>query len=124
MISVKSSCIQINQFIPKIDVECLNNQSYPCSSFVQSYCSYINFQPLFDINQIYILEKSKQQTWKFILETYRDIPIMISSTKSNVFNYSINYQINRLNNGIIQIIGVSLRVSNIFNEKQTKIRVF
>jgi hypothetical protein len=110
MINVKPSCI-LNRFIPEIDVECLNNQSFPCSPFVQSYCSYIRFEPLFDIKQIYVLEKLKQQTWKFILESYRNIPMMITSTKSNLFKYSISYHTNRLNNGIIQIIGVSLRVT-------------
>jgi hypothetical protein len=117
MINVQSSCI-LNRSIPQMNTECLVNLSFPCSSFVQSYCSYIRFEPLFDVNQIYVLEKEKQQTWKFILETYRNIPIMISSMKSNFFNYSISYQINRLNNGIIQIIGVSLERTNILNKKK------
>jgi hypothetical protein len=34
---------------------------------------------------------------------------MISSEKTSFFNYSINYTINRLDNGIIQMLGVSLR---------------
>jgi hypothetical protein len=83
--------------------QCLVN--FSCSS----YCSYIRFEPLFDINQIYILEKNSRKCLKFILESYTIIPIMISSEKTSFLNYSINYTINRLDNGIIQMLGVSLR---------------
>ncbi|CAF4201273.1 unnamed protein product, partial [Adineta steineri] len=85
----------------------INQQTLPCSSFIQSTCSYIRFEPLFDINQLYILEKNTQKYFKFILQAYTIIPIMIVSTESTFFNYMINYTINYMNNGIIQIIGVS-----------------
>ncbi|CAF1239997.1 unnamed protein product [Adineta steineri] len=85
----------------------INQQTLPCSSFIQSTCSYIRFEPLFDINQLYILEKNTQKYFEFILEAYTIIPIMIVSTESTFFNYMINYTINHMNNGIIQIIGVS-----------------
>ncbi|CAF3630849.1 unnamed protein product [Rotaria sp. Silwood1] len=100
-----------NFIIPPIDLnisQCLlniNKQLLSCSMFVQSSCSYIFFKPLFDINKIYILEKNSQKYFKFILQAYTIIPIMIVSTKSILLNYSINYTINRLNTGIVQIIG-------------------
>ncbi|CAF1581651.1 unnamed protein product [Rotaria magnacalcarata] len=101
-----------NQFSPTRNLntsECLlnfNKQSLPCSMLVQSSCSYIYFKPLFDINRIYVLEKNHQKYFKFILEAYTMIPIIIISTKSIFLDYSINYTINRMNTGgIIQIIG-------------------
>ncbi|CAF4163295.1 unnamed protein product [Rotaria socialis] len=101
-----------NQFLPGRNLntsECLlnfNKQSLACSMFVQSSCSYISFKPLFDINRIYVLEKNHQKYFKFILEAYTMIPIIIISTKSMFLDYSINYTINRMNTGgIIQIIG-------------------
>lgn len=48
-----------------------------------------------------------EKSFQFIFEGDTTIPIIITSTKSKFFNYSINYITNRLNNGIIQIIGVS-----------------
>ncbi|CAF4076631.1 unnamed protein product [Adineta steineri] len=86
----------------------INQQTLPCSSFIQSTCSYIRFEPLFDINQLYILEKNTQKYFKFILEAYTIIPIMIVSIESTFFNYMINYTISYMNNGIIQIIGVTM----------------
>jgi hypothetical protein len=88
----------------------INKQSLPCSPYIQSFCSYLRFEPLFEINRIYILEKNRKQSFSFILDAYTIIPIIISSTKSTLLTYSINYTINRLNNGIVQIIGVRLGV--------------
>ncbi len=102
-ISVPNFNFNITQCLLNID-----QHSLPCSSFVQSLCLYTRFEPLFDINQIYILEKNHKKYFKFILEAYRIIPIMIIMTESLFFHYSINYTINSTNNGIFQIIGVSL----------------
>ncbi|CAF3833599.1 unnamed protein product [Rotaria sordida] len=100
-----------NIYIPQIDLninQCLlniNKKLLSCTMFSQSLCSYIYFKPLFDINKIYILEKNNQKYFQFILEAYTIIPIMIVSTQSILLDYSINYTINRLNTGIVQIIG-------------------
>ncbi|CAF3007667.1 unnamed protein product, partial [Rotaria sp. Silwood2] len=115
-LQLQKECVSIfeniqNLFVPQFDFnisQCLlniNKQSLSCSMFVQSLCSYIYFKPLFDINRIYILEKNSQKYFKFILEAYTIIPIMIVSTKSILLDYSINYTINRLNTDIVQIIG-------------------
>lgn len=105
-----------NQFLSPIDLnisQCLLNidkQLLPCSMFVQSSCSYISFEPLFDINRIYILEKNTQKSFKFMLKAYTSIPIIILSTQSTLLDYFINYTINRLNTGIVQILGVSIEL--------------
>jgi hypothetical protein len=112
MINLKTQCHLNQLMIPRIDSQCLlnmKNQSVPCSSFVQSFCAYIRFQALFDVQEIYILEKNTQKSFKFLLESYTISPMMISSTKPSGLNYSINYTIHRLKNGIIQTIGVSRR---------------
>ncbi|CAF2100553.1 unnamed protein product [Rotaria magnacalcarata] len=129
-----------NQFSPARNLntsECLlnfNKQSLPCSMLVQSSCSYIYFKPLFDINRIYVLEKNHQKYFKFILEAYTMIPIIIISTKSIFLDYSINYTINRMNTGgIIQIIGSfqveascasasALRIENCLNQSCQSIK--
>ncbi|UJR32088.1 hypothetical protein I4U23_019556 [Adineta vaga] len=107
---------QQNLSMPYINInisQCLANlnlQIIPCSSFAQSFCSYLRFEPLFDTHQLYILEKNSREEFQFILEAYTIIPIMISSIESAFFDYSVNYKINYINNGIIQIIGVKQNI--------------
>lgn len=110
IILVNSSCISL-EFLPQINSQCLfptDKNPYPCSSFIQSTCSYTRFQALFDLNHIYQLEKNQHKTWQFLLETYTIIPIMIISPKTMLFQYTIDYQTNRLKTGLIQIVGVSI----------------
>jgi len=110
LIKLSNDCIR-NEFYPQIDSNCLLNKfnpsTIPCSSFIQVNCWLIRFESLFNSTTIYHLEKHQQIQLKFRLETYRIIPLLISSRKSTSVDYKIDYEFNRLTNGIIQMIGVS-----------------
>ena len=86
----------------------IKEQSLPCSPMVQSQCSYIRFEPLFDLQPLYRLEKNHELKFLFLLHTYQRVPILVTSTKSNLLNYSVNYTIDYLKDRIIRIRAVSI----------------
>jgi hypothetical protein len=83
-------------------------QSVPCSAYTKFNCPYIRFESLFDRQRVYRLEKNTKQSFPFILQASRIIPIMIIRSPSDHFDYSVNYTRTRVKDRSTEIHAVSV----------------